>query len=1326
MVNISGTNLASGIVPFTTDDKYATHTSTYGRGGWHEAATTAERDSIPAERLAEGMACYVIDEGKLYVRKAGAWEEFKSGGGGGGTVIPDTFTLTTDDVLTATLAKGETFMVNYVYESNVGAGANVEYLVNGVVRGTQSITSGTISKDVSSFLVAGNNVLTIKVIDIYNNIRVLTYTLDVIEILLSSTFDDSVAYTSDVYFRYTPVGNLTKTIHFILDGAEYGTEEVATSNRQQTKIFTGLTHGAHTLRVYASATVNEKYIESNELSYSIIFVEEGKTDVIVASSFNREKASQGELLTIPYVVYNPSALTSVVDLYEGEDLVASLEVDRTKQYWRHSCDTAGTKTLSIKSGEAEFSHEIEIEALEIDVTPVTENLELYLSSKGRNNNDTNKAEWKYGDIEAVLTGFNYVANGWVADSQGNTVLRVNAGARVSIPLNIFATDFRSNGKVIEFEFATNSVLNYESVVVSSMDGNIGLNITAQQAVLKSEQSSVSTKFKEDEHVRISFVVEPRDTSRLIYTYINGIISGLAQYPYDDNFVQTSPVGISIGSDTCGIDLYNIRVYDSYLTHDDMLKNYIADTADFSDRVNLYLANDIYDTYGNILYANINQQVPCMTLIGNLPTAKGDEKTVRVKYENKQDPSRSFDYSGVKLDIQGTSSQYYPRKNYKIKLPEAYQLRAGSIAETTFTCKADYMESSHSHNTGITKIVNELYNQKVPPQLTDSAVRTAIDGFPIAMFYQKDESSDLEYYGVFNFNNDKGNNATWGFTAGCESWEFCNNTADRCLFKTADFTGDVKADLEARYPKDFTDYTNLKRLFTWVVSCAGNPTKFKAEVEQYFNKEYLLAYYIVTELFGMVDSRAKNLFLNTYDGRIWYPVFYDCDTAMGLNNEGVNDFGFGIEYHDKIGNKDVWNGETSTLWNLVEQAFEEEITELYHQYRNDGKLTYAKTLSVLEGEQIAKICAAQYNSDADFKYVKPLINENIATYLYVAQGSRLNHLKWWLFNRFNYIDSKYVASDYAADYMTLRLYTPDTWSDVTPNADITITPYADQYLNIKYGSYVVGEKGTHNVSSTIEAPEITFNDTETIVYGASRILSLGDLSALYSGTVDVSKAVKLSELIIGHGGNYQNTNLTVLSIGNNELLKKLDVRNCPSLTEVIDVSGCANIEQVYAEGTSSTSVKLPNGGNVKNLHLPAISNLTIKNHKNITDFSVQSYENVNTLVLENTNLNDLDIYNSCTNVQRVRLLGVDWTLPSFAKLNELYNKQGVDENGYFTDHAILGGKVHIAGSVDREELEEYQAKFVGLTITADEITNLVSVTFEYMPDDAVLTVNGEII
>ena len=58
------------------------------------------------------------------------------------------------------------------------------------------------------------------------------------------------------------------------------------------------------------------------------------------------------------------------------------------------------------------------------------------------------------------------------------------------------------------------------------------------------------QFKENEHVRVAFVVEKRSENRLIYCYINGILSGTVQYPASDDFAQTSPVGISIGSNDC--------------------------------------------------------------------------------------------------------------------------------------------------------------------------------------------------------------------------------------------------------------------------------------------------------------------------------------------------------------------------------------------------------------------------------------------------------------------------------------------------------------------------------------------------------------------------------------------------------------------------------------------------------------------------------------------------------------------------------------------------------------------------------------------------------
>lgn len=81
MVAINGTNLAAKIVPFTTDDQFATHEAKYGQGGWREVATIAERDAITEQRREAGMAVYVTSESKLYILNNDllTWSEFKAG-----------------------------------------------------------------------------------------------------------------------------------------------------------------------------------------------------------------------------------------------------------------------------------------------------------------------------------------------------------------------------------------------------------------------------------------------------------------------------------------------------------------------------------------------------------------------------------------------------------------------------------------------------------------------------------------------------------------------------------------------------------------------------------------------------------------------------------------------------------------------------------------------------------------------------------------------------------------------------------------------------------------------------------------------------------------------------------------------------------------------------------------------------------------------------------------------------------------------------------------------------------------------------------------------
>lgn len=81
MAKILGTNVAARIVPFTTDDTFATHEAKYGQGGWQEVATINDRDAITSARREAGMAVYVVATSKVYIlaNDLTTWNELESG-----------------------------------------------------------------------------------------------------------------------------------------------------------------------------------------------------------------------------------------------------------------------------------------------------------------------------------------------------------------------------------------------------------------------------------------------------------------------------------------------------------------------------------------------------------------------------------------------------------------------------------------------------------------------------------------------------------------------------------------------------------------------------------------------------------------------------------------------------------------------------------------------------------------------------------------------------------------------------------------------------------------------------------------------------------------------------------------------------------------------------------------------------------------------------------------------------------------------------------------------------------------------------------------------
>jgi hypothetical protein len=887
------------------------------------------------------------------------------------------------------------------------------------------------------------------------------------------------------------------------------------------------------------------------------------------------------------------------------------------------------------------------------------------------------------------------------------------------------------------------VENFTSGIISCFSNGRGFRLTANDILFKSELSSVAAKFKEEEMIRVSFVVESRLKNRIIYTCINGIASGAIQYVDNDSFEQVPPVGITLGHPDCTLDVYNIRSYSTDLNSYQILNNYIADTALVAKKLALYDSNQIHDSTGEIVYNLLVNQLPCMTITGELPTFKGDKKTVSMTFENRQNPERSFTAGNVQIDVQGTSSQFYPRKNFKHKFKSGltltetgervtkYALNDSAIPVDTFCEKADFAESSGTHNTGMAKYIDSVLrdlNYLTPPQKDNAMVRTTVDGYPIAIFHKTNDNSPAEFTGKYNFNNDKSTQETFGFDGADECWEFLNNTADRCLFKSADFSGTAWLDdFEGRYPDGYTDATNLSALAGWVVSCKDNPARFKSEASAHFNVNNLLSYYLLSELFGMVDQRAKNMMLASWGNEgsgayKWYFIFYDNDTCLGINNEGANVFPFNIEDHDTLGDGHVWNGWDSELWKLVKASFTAELAVMYRNMRQTGALSYSGAIRILNDEQAFKWSEVVYNLDGQYKYVQPLIESGQATYLYALQGSRTGHRIWWLKNRFFYMDSKYNASDFLNDFITMRIYTPATWQGVEPDADFDLTLYKDSYVRVKYGSYVLEQRARAEETVHIAAPAIQFNDTETIIYGISTVKGIGALSALYPGTVDIANATTLTELIIGSAvEGYKNENLSHVSAGNNKMLRMVDIQNCPNYTEPLDLSGCENLETLKALGSSISAVKLPAAGIVSLMELPAtIANLTVKNQQSLTsdNLILTGINNISTLVLENMNsLDQLGLIRGLLAVEplklnRIRLIGVDMEDNDLSVLMKLATVGGLDEQDNPLPRAVVTGKFH-AGAAFETDINNCRGWFPELEITVAVVEEDPTTTFEFL-------------
>lgn len=371
---------------------------------------------------------------------------------------------------------------------------------------------------------------------------------------------------------------------------------------------------------------------------------------------------QYELATLNYGVYNPKKLEYIpVEIYLNNELTTIVNAPNNKELtYSFTPNVSGNVSIKFKTGDYEKSLIADVTETTMDIQDITSNLVLNLSASGRTNQDANKDQWTFGDYSTTFTGFNWsTTSGW-----NNNRLVVHEG--MSITTNIKPLSVTSFGKTIEIEFESSNVTNDDAIICDLRnEGGLGLVITATKASMivgYGNKEQVSTNYKANELVRVSFVLD--STNKLALVYVNGIVSGAV--------AMTSNLSIDkylsfIGSSGAGIKIKQIRIYDTQLSSEQILNNYILYRDSITEIKSLYKRNDVLD--GKLISIDkIADFIPVILLTGEdifwLESQKDTDIEIKidVKYINKQDPEHQFEFYGGCCRIQGTSSAGYVRKN----------------------------------------------------------------------------------------------------------------------------------------------------------------------------------------------------------------------------------------------------------------------------------------------------------------------------------------------------------------------------------------------------------------------------------------------------------------------------------------------------------------------------------------------------------------------------------------------------------------------------------------------------------------------------------------
>lgn len=684
-------------------------------------------------------------------------------------------------------ADGETVDCSYTWKKG------------GAIIASGSCNQGKNVFDATEFVSIGTHKFTLTVTDEGGSISVKTWTVQMVDVRIETSFNDQVKYAANapVTFTYTPYGAIEKTIHFKLDGVELEPVNTTISGILQSYTLPAQTHGAHLLEVWVTAIVNNVEIAPDHIYKDIIWFDETSTVPVIGciyryDHYGKVAARQYNATDITYVVYDPNEVNATVSRYVDGKSIGTQTLEKSVDVWSYKTADIGEKVLKIECGTTYVDIKLDVAELGITIKPVTAGLAFDFNPTGRSNNDEDKvwSDENSGITMSVTDNFDWVNGGYQRDDNGDQYFCVKAGTFATINYNLFGSDFdpKATGKEFKFVFKTTNVKKRSSTFLSCIENiaaedgtttSVGIDMSVENANIYARNKSIFVPYSEEDIIEFEFNINKDTDIPLLMTYEDGVANRPLIYASDSSFMQITPKPIVVGSGDCDVHIYRMKAYDTSLTDKEILSNFIADARNADEMISRYERNDIYDENGALTPEVLAEKCPDLRIIMiDAPwfTNDKDDKvsgtTVRQIYKGGDPIYDNWTCTGARHSGQGTSSNKYGYAGRNIRLimndddslftfngtdesgnpltGKTVTLGKDSVPNAFWNIKVNIASSENANNAQMARRYNEFNPVVRAAKVKDPRIKDTMEFYNCVVFIRENES-DLTKHREFNDN-----------------------------------------------------------------------------------------------------------------------------------------------------------------------------------------------------------------------------------------------------------------------------------------------------------------------------------------------------------------------------------------------------------------------------------------------------------------------------------------------------------------------------------------------------------------------------------------------